>query len=56
MVREDYGVEGVRKKVKGLMDADNSVVITGGIRWVEVKKDKWKSTIKNKLLRTKTAA
>ena len=32
------GVEGLRKKEKGLMDMDNSVVIAGGR---EVKGTKW---------------
>ena len=40
-----YGVEGLSKKEKGLMDMDNSVVIIGGgdckgAKW------SWKNTIK----------
>ena len=30
------GVEGLGKKEKGLMDMDNSVVITRGIKWKKI--------------------
>ena len=33
-----FGVEGLNKKEKGLMDVDNSLVMEGGGRY---KEDKW---------------